>query len=81
MVSSFAARNVSKHRPCVLDQIWGVQRPINACKLLILRLKKRRKGSRHLDRNRETLRSFWDSWLPPRDSNPDMPLQRRLSYH
>jgi len=20
-------------------------------------------------------------WLPPRDSNPDMPLQRRLSYH
>jgi hypothetical protein len=21
------------------------------------------------------------SWLPPRDSNPDMLLQRQLSYH
>jgi len=24
---------------------------------------------------------YFDFWLPPRDSNPDMLLQRQLSYH
>jgi hypothetical protein len=28
------------------------------------------------------VKPFWKKfWLPPRDSNPDMLLQRQLSYH
>jgi hypothetical protein len=26
-------------------------------------------------------KTFRVNWLPPRDSNPDMLLQRQLSYH